>query len=46
MPLYKNEVHEDMVWKNLSDLYKALTSTLMNTFGMNMNTDCHPTNIK
>ena len=30
------------VWKNLTGLHRALTSTPLNTFGMNWNTDCEP----
>ncbi len=29
-----------MVWKNLTGLHRALTSTSSNTFGMNWNADC------
>jgi hypothetical protein len=30
------------VWKNLTGLHRALTSTPSNTFGINWNTDCEP----
>ena len=30
------------VWKNLTGLHRALTSTPSNTFGMNLNSDCEP----
>ena len=30
------------VWKNLTGLHRALTSTPLNTFGMNWNADCEP----
>ena len=30
------------VWKNLSGLHRALTSTPSNTFGMNWNANCEP----
>ena len=30
------------MWKNLTGLRRALTSTPSNTFGMNWNADCEP----
>jgi hypothetical protein len=30
------------VWRNLTGLHRAMTSTPLNTFGMNWNTDCEP----
>jgi hypothetical protein len=39
--LYRNGLLR-FVWKNLTGLHRALTSTLSNTFGMNWNTDCKP----
>jgi hypothetical protein len=30
------------VWKNLTGLHRALTSTPVNTFGINWNADCEP----
>jgi hypothetical protein len=30
------------VWKNLTGLHRALTSTPSNTYGMNWNADCEP----
>ena len=30
------------VWKNLTGLHRALTSSPLNTFGMNWNADCEP----
>ena len=33
------------VWKNLTGLHRALTSTPWNTFGMNWNVDCEPDQI-
>jgi hypothetical protein len=31
-----------LVWKNLTGLHRVLTSTPLNTFGMNWNADCEP----
>uniref|UniRef100_A0AAZ3PLM5 Uncharacterized protein n=1 Tax=Oncorhynchus tshawytscha TaxID=74940 RepID=A0AAZ3PLM5_ONCTS len=31
-----------LVWKNLTGLHRALTTTLSNTFVMNWNSDCEP----
>ncbi|CDR00764.1 unnamed protein product [Oncorhynchus mykiss] len=31
-----------LLWKNLTGLHRALTSTPSNTFGMNWNADCDP----
>uniref|UniRef100_A0A8C7RVY3 Uncharacterized protein n=1 Tax=Oncorhynchus mykiss TaxID=8022 RepID=A0A8C7RVY3_ONCMY len=33
------------VWKDLTGLQRALTSTPSHTFGMNWNTDCEPTSV-
>jgi hypothetical protein len=38
---YRNGLSRS-VWKNLTGLHRALTSTLSDTFGMNRNTDCKP----
>ena len=38
---YRNGLSR-LVWKNLTDLHRALTSTPSSTFGMNWNADCKP----
>ena len=38
---YRNGLSR-LVWKNLTDLHRALTSTPSNTFGMNWNINCEP----
>uniref|UniRef100_A0AAZ3SGF1 Uncharacterized protein n=1 Tax=Oncorhynchus tshawytscha TaxID=74940 RepID=A0AAZ3SGF1_ONCTS len=38
---YRNGLSR-LVWKNLTGLHKALTSTSSNTFGVNWNIDCEP----
>ena len=39
--LYRNGLSRS-VWKNLTGLHRALTSTPSDTFGMNWNADCEP----
>ena len=37
-----NDILDDSVWKNLTSLHRALTSTSSNTFGMNWNAEGKP----